>query len=152
MLALTVQPDTPGDRLAPGDDCNDVLIHEFAHMVHNALVIMLGNREFEDRLRAAYADALDANLWSGAYAATSPGEYWAETVRLWFRPVTATYHTPLQRFARLADYDPQAARLIEDVFGPAPPALPSFCAFRSLALRADARPVLRGDPWWETNY
>ena len=151
-LALTVQPDTPGDRIVPGDDCNDVLIHEFAHMVHYALVYMLGNQEFEQRLQAAYSEAIDAELWPEAYAATVPAEYWAETVRLWFRPVTATRHTPLQRFTRLADYDPQAATLIEDVFGPTPPALPSFCEFTGLVLGPDGEPVLKGDPWWETNY
>ena len=153
--AITVQPDTPGERIAPGDDCNDVLIHEFAHMVHFALVPMLGNEAFEARLKATYNAAMSAGLWREAYASVNYAEYWAEVVRLWFRPVTATRHTPWQQFAKLADYDPQAARLVAEVFGAEPPTLPSYCAFQGFdraTIGPDGQPVLVGDPWWVTNY
>ena len=40
--------------------------------------------EFDGRLRAAYARAMDKGLWKETYAATNHKEYWAEGVQSYF--------------------------------------------------------------------
>ena len=70
-----------------------------------------------------YQAALDAGLWKGRYASTSAEDYWAETVKFWFwesLPPTLAANYP-----KLADYDPDAAKLVEEVFGEG--AVPSYC-------------------------
>ena len=92
-----------------------VLIHELAHLIHFAIEEQAEGQQFETRLTVTYQAALKSRLWERRYAATNSVEYWAETVRFWFQdflpsPLNASY-------SKLADYDPEAAKLIEEVFG-----------------------------------
>ena len=106
-----------------------VVIHEFAHLLDYAIRLQPGGQDFRPRLETAYRAALQAGLWTGKYASWNVQEYWAETVTFWFSPRRFALEIPEKVGAtgwKLADYDPAAARLIEDVFGDA--ALPSFCA------------------------
>ena len=90
-------------------------IHEFAHMVHRAIEEQSDGAEFNKRLRAQWQAAINAGRWRGYYAATNFSEYWAETVKFWLwetlPPSLAANH------AELADYDPEIAKLVEEVFG-----------------------------------
>ena len=54
---------------------------------------------------------MTAGLWNDEYASTNIAEYWAETVTFWFEERVVANQL------KLADYDPAAARLIEEVFG-----------------------------------
>ena len=88
-----------------------VMIHEFAHVIHFALEDQADGEAFNAKLQALFDAALTAGLWNDDYASTNIAEYWAETVTFWFEErVLATQ-------LKLADYDPAAARLIEEVFG-----------------------------------
>ena len=90
-------------------------IHEIAHLIHFALEEQADGETFNSRLHAAYQSALNAGLWEGHYASSDSSEYWAEMVQFWFQkslppPLTGNYPT-------LADYDAEAAKLVEEVFG-----------------------------------
>ena len=109
--------------------CNFIFVHEFAHLVDYALSYQLPGASvfdpgFDARVRSAYSAAISAGLYQDAYAATSHLEYWAEAVTFWFLPdmLTGLVQTPAH-VSKLAHYDPQAARLVEEVFGDA--ALPA---------------------------
>ena len=99
----------------PEDDyfCG-IFIHEFAHLVHYAVEGKSNLHEYNSRLVGAYHAAMDAGLWQGAYASTNAYEYFAEIVVFWLR-----------NSSRLEDYDPEAARLVKELFGEA--TVPWYC-------------------------
>ena len=100
-----------------------VFIHEFAHVIHFALEDQTDGEEFNAKLQALYDAALTAGLWNDQYASTNTSEYWAEIVTYWFeeRVVTTEGATQL----KVADYDPEAVKLVEELFGNA--TVPSEC-------------------------
>ncbi len=103
-------------------NCGDFL-QEIAHLIRQTLEEQPNGGEFGSRLESVYEAAQEAGLWRGKLASVNSANYWAETVRYWFwetLPPSLSASRP-----KLADYDPQAARLIEDVFGEA--RLPSVC-------------------------
>ena len=113
--------------------CNDVFIHEYAHLVEDALRLQPGGgEEFLARLQSAYRTAILRGRWEDAYAGTSFLEYWAEVVRFWFTPshFAGLYGSQYQT---LAQFDPIAAALVADVFGN--PAPLTFCAIRRFDVR-----------------
>ncbi|MCI0745893.1 MAG: peptidylprolyl isomerase [Verrucomicrobia subdivision 3 bacterium] len=107
----------------PGDpySTENILIHEFAHAIHEMALNTL-DASFEKRLRAAYKDARAAGLWKGTYAATSPSEYWAESVQCWFddNRENDALHNHVNTRAELKAYDPDVSHLCAEVFGDTP--------------------------------
>lgn len=61
----------------------DIMIHEFAHTIHNVGISPI-HPEFNDELQAALDAAVAKGLWKNVYAATNIEEYWAEGVQSWF--------------------------------------------------------------------
>ena len=94
---------------APAYDfqCNTELIHEIAHAIDYSEQKL--NISFKARRDRAYQNAMAAGLWKGEYAETDESEYWAEAVAEWFSP----------RNEPLEQRDPEAAELVESVFGTA---------------------------------
>ncbi len=95
-------------------NCN-TFIHEFGHIVHYAISETAEGQTFNTRLHTLYQAAINAGKWSGLYASTKREEYWAEMVQFWFQgalpyPLNASY-------SKLEDYDPDAAELVEEIFG-----------------------------------
>ena len=116
--------------------CRAIIVHEIAHLVDFVFRedLQPGGQAFASRLEAAYRAAKKAGLWTGKYANKNVEEYWAETVTFWLLPSEFAKHKPAGSDSKkLADYDPAAAKLIEEVFGAA--ALPSFCAPRNFNIR-----------------
>ena len=110
-------------RVAQEDAHCGTFIREFASLIYFASRELRDGDEFISRLRAVYQAALDAGLWKGRYASNSAEAYWAETVKYWFwesLPPSLAANYP-----KLADYDPEAAKLVEEVFGEG--AVPSYC-------------------------
>lgn len=99
----------------------NILIHEFGHAIHS-LGLPRMDRTFNPRLRAAYDAALKQGLWKGTYAATNPGEYWAEAVQDWFdnNRQNDSLHNHVNTRAELKEYDPALAKLCAEVFGENP--------------------------------
>ena len=90
----------------------DVFVHEFAHAVDHTEPI----ENFHIRLASAYNGAIEAGLWPATYASTSPGEYWAQAVGIWFG---LGHELHLNKRSELLEYDPAVAALIQEVFGDA---------------------------------
>jgi hypothetical protein len=104
----------------PGDpySTENILIHEFAHNIHLRGLVNV-DATFDDRLKAAYDQAIAAGLWKTKYASTNKAEYWAEGVQSWFnnnRPPDHD-HNHVDTREELREYDPQLAALCEEVFG-----------------------------------
>lgn len=61
----------------------DILIHEFAHTIHNAGVLAV-DPNFNNELQTSLDAAIAKGRWENVYAATNVEEYWAEGVQNWF--------------------------------------------------------------------
>ncbi len=104
----------PGDPYA----AESILIHEFAHNLH---LRGLNNVDptFDDRLKAAYVDAMKRGLWKGKYAGVNHFEYFAEGVQSWFdnNRENDHDHNHVNTRAELIAHDPGLAALCREVFG-----------------------------------
>ena len=99
----------------------NILIHEFAHGIHH-MGLRAADPSFDRRLREVYRAAMDAGLWKDKYAATNPGEYWAEGVQSWFDTNRENdgSHNHVDTREELEEYDPALAKLLAEVFGDGP--------------------------------
>ncbi len=104
----------------PGDpySTENILVHEFSHVIHGVALRSL-DPSFDRRLRDAYRSATNAGLWKGTYAATNPGEYWAEACQSWFdnNRQNDALHNHVDTRPELKEYDPAVAKLCGEVFG-----------------------------------
>ena len=107
----------------PGDpySTENILIHEFGHGI-DGVGLRAVDPTFRTRLREAYRHAFDKGLWKGTYAASNPGEYWAEGVQSWFdtNRQNDSQHNHVDTRDELKTYDPDLAKLCADVFGDGP--------------------------------
>jgi hypothetical protein len=107
----------------PGDPYwqENILVHEFAHAVHERGMNVV-DPSFDERLRIAYQHALSSGLWAGTYAMTNRQEYWAEAAQSWFdcNRVNDDVHGPIDTRDKLRPYDPAIAALLTEVFGDRP--------------------------------
>lgn len=99
----------------------NILIHEFAHGIHQVGMRAL-DPTFNARLRSAYRQAVDADLWAGTYAGSDIHEYWAEGAQSWFgnNREDDAVHNHVNTRAELKEYDPVLAALCAEVFGDLP--------------------------------
>lgn len=107
----------------PGDpySTENILVHEFSHVIHGVALRAI-EPTFNRRLREAYQSATNAGLWKGTYAASNPGEYWAEAAQNWFddNRHDDALHNHVHTRAQLKEYDPKVAALCAEVFGDGP--------------------------------
>lgn len=96
----------------------NILIHEFAHNIHLRGMVRV-DPTFDDRVKKAYDDAMQAGLWKGKYASTNHHEYFAEGVQSWFdnNRENDHDHNHVNTRAELVEYDPGLAALCKEVFG-----------------------------------
>ncbi len=98
-----------------------ILIHEFAHTVHELGVASV-DATFDARLQATYEAALADGRWGDTYAAVDELEYWAEGVQSYFdangsaEPADGI-HNHVDTRSELASYDPDLYALVDEVFG-----------------------------------
>lgn len=96
----------------------NICIHEFAHAIHQ-----MGMKDvdptFDDRLQQAFDDAIEQGKWKDTYASGNRMEYWAEGVQSWFddNRENDALHNHVDTRTELIEYDPNLARLCEQVFG-----------------------------------
>ena len=81
-------------------------------------------------MEAAYAHALESDLWKDEYASTSVDEYWAEGTQFWFgsNKLAVFDGRQILSHADLAAYDPALYAALGEAYGP--------------------RHRLAGDPFW----
>ncbi len=128
-----IQEDTDGltswdqDQWLAGvveDDAQcDLFIREGARLILHGISAQDGGDEFNAQLESLHAAAREAGLWQSLLAMESAEDYWAETVRFWFQGTLP--ESLAANDLVLNDYDPEVAKLIEEVFGEA--SVPSFC-------------------------
>jgi len=96
-----------------------ILVHEFAHNIHLQGLNHL-DPEFDQRLRDLYAQQLKKGLWEGTYASGAHTEYFAESVQSFFNTNRQPDHdhNHVDTRAELKEYDPEAYKLMVEVFGP----------------------------------
>jgi hypothetical protein len=99
----------------------NILIHEFGHGIHGVGLAEV-DPTFGARLRKTYKDAKDKGLWKGTYAGSNAGEYWAEAVQSWFdtNRQNDSQHNHVDTREELKAYDPELAKLCNEVFGDGP--------------------------------
>ena len=102
----------------PGDafrDHRDICSHEFAHTL---MEFGLGPGLVR-RLEEQYRRSTGRGLWKTAYAATSPGEYFAE-LSMWYFDSRGAFGRleppPKEGREWLASYDPEGFRLLDDLY------------------------------------
>ena len=95
-----------------------ILIHEFAHNIHLRGLVNI-DKTFDERLKAAYEQAMKEGLWETKYASTNHHEYFAEGVQSWFSNNRENDHdhNHVDTREELKDYDPPLAAICEEVFG-----------------------------------
>ncbi len=103
----------------PGDPYHgeNITIHEFSHAIHEIALAEV-EPKFNGRLKVAYDSAIQKGLWKNTYAATNHAEYWAEGVQDWFHcnRTNVRDHNHVNSRAQLREYDPELAKLMEEVF------------------------------------
>ena len=95
----------------------NILIHEFAHAIHEVGMRAV-DPDFDKKLESAFDEAIAAGKWKDTYAATNHREYFAEAVQSWFHCNRTNDHQHNHVNSRdvLKEYDPGAARMVEQVF------------------------------------
>jgi hypothetical protein len=95
----------------------NILIHEFAHAIHG-VALRAVDGTFDERLKAAYDDAMRQGLWKQTYASTNRAEYWAEGVQSFFdcNHARNPQHNGVVTREELKEYDPRLFKLATEVF------------------------------------
>jgi len=102
----------------------DILIHEFAHTIHN-VGIRPNHPNFNDELQKSLDAAVAKGRWRNTYAATNVEEYFAEGVQDWFN-VNAEVdndngdgkHNKVNTREELRRYDPGLYAILSKYFTP----------------------------------
>lgn len=97
-------------------DDESIAVHEFCHTIDGALRSI--DTTWKSRLRSTYQAARDLNLFENTYAASNPGEYWAEICQAFFdcNRVNNWNHGPIGTREQLKSYDPLGYELVRTTF------------------------------------
>jgi alpha-glucosidase len=97
-------------------DDESIAVHEFCHTIDRALRAI--DPTWNDCRDAVYRNAMAKGLWKNAYAASNPGEYWAEIAQTYFdsQRVNNWNHGPIGTREQLKEYDPQGYELVRTTF------------------------------------
>src|SRR5215472_15241115 len=103
----------------------DICVHEFAHNILDNGV----PRSVQQKVREQYHRSLDRGLWVESYAASNPGEFFAELTMWYFGThgdLKMKGAKPASGREGLKAYDPEAFTLLDDFYsGRMEPAAPS---------------------------
>ncbi len=101
-------------------DDESIGVHEFCHTIDSALGSM--DPTWLERRGAVYRNAMEKGLWKLSYAASNPGEYWAEICQSYFdcNRVNNWNHGPIGTREQLKVYDPEGYELVRTTFNLSP--------------------------------
>lgn len=101
-------------------DDESIGVHEFCHTIDSALGSI--DPTWIERKGAVYRNAMDKGLWKLSYAASNPGEYWAEICQCYFdcNRVNNWNHGPIGTREQLKVYDPEGYELVRSTFNLSP--------------------------------
>lgn len=94
-----------------------IFVHEFGHNMLAAIRAV--DLRLSDEVDAAYAHALEGELWKDEYASTSVDEYWAEGSQFWFdsNKLAVFGGRRILSHQDLAEYDPALYRVLGRAYG-----------------------------------
>lgn len=101
-------------------DDESIGVHEFCHTIDTALGAV--DNEWRQKKNATFRAAMEKGLWKNAYAASNPGEYWAEICQSYFdcNRVNNWNHGPIGTREQLKEYDPVGYELVRKTFNLSP--------------------------------
>jgi hypothetical protein len=97
-------------------DDESIAVHEFCHTIDSALRSI--DPGWTELRNAVYRKTLEKGLWKNTYAASNPGEFWAEICQSYFdcNRVNNWNHGPIGNRAQLKEYDPDSYELVRTTF------------------------------------
>jgi len=97
-------------------DDESIAVHEFCHTIDGALRSL--DPEWTARRTAVFQRAMAKGLWKDSYAASNPGEFWAEACQSYFdcNRVNNWNHGPVGTREELKAYDPETYELVRSTF------------------------------------
>jgi alpha-glucosidase len=97
-------------------DDESIAVHEFCHTIDDAMRSI--DPAWSERRNTVYRDAIAKGLWKDTYAASNPGEYWAEIAQAYFdsQRVNNWNHGPIGTREQLREYDPAGYELVRSTF------------------------------------
>src|SRR6267378_3670531 len=97
-------------------DDESIGVHEFCHTIDSTLRSL--DPTWSDRKIAVFRNATGKSLWENTYAASNPGEYWAEICQSYFdcNRINNWNHGPIGTREQLKTYDPEGYKLVRDTF------------------------------------
>lgn len=97
-------------------DDESIAVHEFCHTIDSALRSI--DPSWTERRNAVYHNAIAKGLWKNTYAASNPGEFWAEICQSYFdcNRVNNWNHGPIGTREQLKSYDPEGYELVKTTF------------------------------------
>jgi hypothetical protein len=97
-------------------DDESIAVHEFCHTIDGALRSI--DPVWNERRNNIFHNAMAKGLWKNAYAASNPGEYWAEICQSYFdcNRVNNWNHGPVGTREQLKEYDPEGYELVRSTF------------------------------------
>lgn len=97
-------------------DDESIAVHEFCHTIDGALRSL--DPDWRDRMHEVYRSVTSKGLYKDVYAASNPGEYWAEIGQAYFdcNRVNNWNHGPVGTREQLRSYDPEGYELARSTF------------------------------------
>jgi alpha-glucosidase len=101
-------------------DDESIGVHEFCHTIDGALRSL--DATWSERKNAVFRTSKDKGLWQNTYAASNPGEFWAEICQSYLdcNRVNNWNHGPIGTRAQLKEYDLEAYELVKSAFNLSP--------------------------------
>lgn len=129
-------------------DDESIGVHEFCHTIDSALGSI--DPGWWERKNAVYRNAMQKGLWKLAYAASNPGEYWAEICQSYFdcNRVNNWNHGPIGTREQLKAYDPEGYELVRSTFNLSPGQDWRYTYLRKQPSVITPPERFRIDPWY----
>lgn len=129
-------------------DDESIGVHEFCHTIDTALGSI--DPGWWERKNAVYRNAMQKGLWKLAYAASNPGEYWAEICQSYFdcNRVNNWNHGPIGTREQLKAYDPEGYELVRSTFNLSPGQDWRYTYLRKQPSVITPPERFRIDPWY----
>jgi hypothetical protein len=129
-------------------DDESIGVHEFCHTIDGTLRSI--DPTWSERKNKTYRSAMDKGLWKWSYAASNPGEFWAEICQSYFdcNRVNNWNHGPIGTREQLKAYDPESYELVRATFNLSPEQDWRY-KFRQTQPSVTAPPAkFKIDPWY----
>jgi len=129
-------------------DDESIGVHEFCHTIDGALRSI--DPTWSERKSATYRNAMSKGLWKLSYAASNPGEYWAEICQSYFdcNRVNNWNHGPIGTRDQLKAYDPEGYELVRTTFNLSPEQDWRYVPLQKLPNVTAPPAKFKIDPWY----